>query len=475
MTLSITELRDLLSKYYEPLDTAIVAFDDSDNLIFQNKSAEKIDQGLSANTGEVKSISALLVTNEIKQGLANSGSVLYSLPGDKNDTQLDISRFKIAIKNNDIVVYSLNRKNNELSIDYANRLKSIIDSAVDGIITISSRGLIESINPAALNLFQYDESEVLGQNVKMLMPNPHRDQHDQYLRNYRNTGVKKVIGLGREVEGRRKDGTLFPFLLSISESVVSGILNYTGIIHDISDRHRAEEFARIISKEKHLNELKTRFISVASHEFRTPLSTIASSASLVKRYNTADTVDKKEKHLDRIQNMVDHLTRMLNDFLSISKIEEDKLRCVRVHLNVKELFEDVITEFRDQNSADQKLFLQFDGEAQGNVDKVMLTNVLHNLISNALKYSEAGKRVWINVESTEDNLKFSVKDEGIGIPLEEQAQVFTRFFRANNVHEIQGTGLGLNIVNKYVELMSGIIDFQSAPDEGTTFTISIPQ
>ncbi len=470
------ELQEFLGGFYDQVKIAIVALDSKRQFVYQNKSAELLSESVWGHTDSGNNlVSFIQGDSTLYAELSKQESVVYEVPGKSAKSEMVFSRFELEAKGEPVQIVSISRKTNELGDDYSNRLRKIIDSAVDGIITISSRGLIESINPAALKLFQFDEEEVLGQNVKMLMPNPHRDQHDQYLRNYKKTGVKKVIGLGREVEGRRKDGTQFPFLLSISESVVNGILNYTGIIHDISDRHRAEEFARVISKEKHLNELKSRFISMASHEFRTPLSTIASSASLVKRYDTEDTADKKEKHLDRIQNMVDHLTTMLNDFLSISKIEEDKMKCVRTHLNAKELFEEVITEFRDQNTEGQKLFLEYEGDAQASLDKQMVTNILHNLISNAVKYSEAGKRIWVNVNAEKEYLKFTVKDEGIGIPVDEQAQVFSRFFRANNVRDIQGTGLGLNIVSKYVDLMDGSIDFESASGEGSAFTITIPQ
>src|SRR6187431_3511450 len=166
--------------------------------------------------------------------------------------------------------------------DLTSKFQAIVTNAVDGIITINERGIMESINPAAMQIFGYDENEVLGSNIKMLMPEPDQSSHDKYLGNYHATGERKIIGKGREVIGKRKDGSTFPFLLSISEVIHDNKKIYIGIIHDISE---LKEIKEALLKERELSELKSRFVTMASHEFRTPLSAILSSVSLIARYN----------------------------------------------------------------------------------------------------------------------------------------------------------------------------------------------
>lgn len=173
--------------------------------------------------------------------------------------------------------------------------------------------------------------------------------------------------------------------------------------------------------------------------------------------------------------MVAHLTGMLNDFLSISKIEEGKFQTTPSAFNLKEFFEDLIDEFKEQSAIDRKIYSEYQGERDGFFDKNLLTHILHNLISNAIKYSNPDTRVWVEMKNNADGLHIKVEDEGIGIPESEHSKVFSRFFRAANTGNVQGTGLGLNIVNKYVELMGGTIVFESESEKGTVFKIYIPQ
>jgi len=329
------------------------------------------------------------------------------------------------------------------------RLNAIINTAVDGIITIDEKGHIESANPAAANLFGYSFEEMAGKNVRMLMPEPHHTQHDQYLHNYVSTGIKKIIGIGREVLGLRKDGTTFPFKLSISEVKLQSGRIFTGIVHDLSDRDRAKEVELALTKEKELNELKTRFVSIASHEFRTPLSTISSSAALINRYEADEFKEKRKKHIDRIQSNVKHLNTILNDFLSLSKLEEGK-------------------------TENQPLFFDLQEFCIEMVEEMQTVYILHNLLSNAIKYSDEGQAIYLKSEVTEKEISLMIRDEGIGIPQDEQKQIFGQFFRANNVSNRQGTGLGLNIVKRYVELMDGYVTFESKENIGTEFHLTFP-
>lgn len=409
------------------------------------------------------------------------------------------------------------------------RLDAIFETATDGIITIDEIGRMELINQAATNLFGYDLEEMVGKNIKMLMPNPHRDAHDQYLKNYVNTGIAKIIGIGREVNGLKKDGTVFPLRLSISEVKLKDRRVFTGIVHDLSEQkaaeqriirlneelenrveERTEELATAINqlldinkkleheikereaaekeikanqsklqkalkKEKELNELKSRFVSMASHEFRTPLSTILSSTDLIEAYTKEEQQPKRERHINKIKSAVSNLTSILNDFLSLSKLEEGDLTAQEVKFNLRNFCAEIHDEIHGILKPGQVINRQGINDDQIIcLDKNFLKNILFNLLSNAIKYSDAGQPIDSKVEVTDTQLHISITDYGIGIPEEEQQHLFTRFFRAHNVENIQGTGLGLNIVKRYIDLMEGSISFESKLGVGTTFKVYIP-
>lgn len=399
------------------------------------------------------------------------------------------------------------------SFEQESRLKAIIENAIDGIITIDKRGIVETLNPAAAKIFGYRPEEVIGNNIKILMPEPDRSKHDDYIQNYQSTGVKKIIGIGREVLGRKKDGTTFPFLLSVSEVHLQDKIIYTGIIHDISQLKEAEnayrklnteleervqqrtsdlfdaikqlketnkkqkqaeaEVRKALEKEKELNELKSRFVTLASHEFRTPLSTILSSVSLISKYNELGEKDKLDKHIQRIKSSVSNLTVILNDFLSLSKLEEGVISNTPSHFNISSICKEIREEMSVSKKESQEINYYHEGPESVYLDQNIVKNILINLISNAIKYSEKGE-IRIHSKVTNTNITLSIKDEGIGIPEADQPFLFSRFFRAQNATNIQGTGLGLNIVKRYVELLSGSITMESKTNKGTLFTVELP-
>jgi two-component system sensor kinase FixL len=384
-------------------------------------------------------------------------------------------------------------------------LYSIIESAIDGIITISNKGLIETLNPAASKLFGYTINEVIGQNIKMLMPEPDKSAHDEYLNRYERTGEKRIIGKGREVLGLRKDGTTFPFRLAVSEVQYEDRKIYTGFIHDLSKEKEAEKQLKkyaaqleelveertlslratvaalksakedvVISleKEKELNQMKGRFVSMASHEFRTPLSSIQLSASLIQKY--AEPFDNMhiKNHVNKIKNAVGNLTTILNDFLSLEKLEAGRVEPTFTSFNLMQLAEEVTEEMQMIAKEDQNIIYQHTGsQSVILLDPNLLKNCMINLISNAIKYSGEHTFIEFNTEIDEQHCKVTVKDNGIGIPESEQNHLFEPFFRANNTGNIPGTGLGLNIVLRYATLMKGSLDFKSTLNEETTFTL----
>lgn len=667
------------------------------------------------------------------------------------------------------------------------RLEAIIKTATDGIIVIDERGIIEQVNESAARLFGYGLDELLGHNISMLMPQPHRGRHDSYIENYLQTGIRKIIGIGREVEGLRKDGSRFPFRLSISEVKLKDRHIFTGIVHDLTEQKEAEkalreekekaqmyfdlantinvvlnpegeivelnnkgcafigqteeeaigqnwfnlsvkgeeratiigtfqrmmkeeidlipyyenavynqngelcyfawhnnlirdregkisglitsgtditerrlagqalkkekeraqryldvantiivvlnregkvellnhkgseilgypeeevlgadwfelvidpeerpevrqtfeqlmegrpeateyyeseivtrrgrhqliawrnaviqdeeghptatissgvditeqraaerriekmnaeleqrvemrteelaeavnqllninkqlefeiqerkaaetalrkserELRRAYEREKELSELKSRFVSMASHEFRTPLSTILSSADIIEAYQKTEQQERREKHTNRIKSAVANLTGILNDFLSLSRLEEGKIQHQPVEFEISHFcHEEVIDELQGLLKEGQRIRCHGIEERKVYLDKKFLKNILFNLLSNAIKYSDPGDPIDLTMFLKNDQLLITVQDRGIGIPEEEQQHLFTRFFRAHNVENIQGTGLGLNIVKKYVELMNGHITFESKLGEGTTIEVEIP-
>jgi signal transduction histidine kinase len=232
---------------------------------------------------------------------------------------------------------------------------------------------------------------------------------------------------------------------------------------------------KALQKERELNELKSRFVTMASHEFRTPLSTILSSASLISKYGTGDDQEKREKHIERIKSAVHNLTGILNDFLSLSQLEEGKAQNKPVSFYLQEFTAEVVEEMEDLLKKNQNIIYRHTGSPEEILlDKQLLKNILINLISNAIKYSSEGKEINVSTELDNKFLRLQIRDQGIGIPEEDQQHLFSRFFRANNAANVQGTGLGLNIVKKYAELLGGEIDFSSEINKGSIFTVRIP-
>ncbi|MPT32901.1 MAG: PAS domain S-box protein [Chryseobacterium sp.] len=391
-------------------------------------------------------------------------------------------------------------------MESAKLLQAIIETAIDGIITIDDRGRIESLNPSALKIFGYKEEELTGKNISVLMPEPDKSKHDGYLLHYQNTGEKKIIGKGREVQGLRKDGSKFPFRLAVSEVQLQERSIYAGFIHDLSKEKEAEEFLKkytveleelvenrtkslkkmlhelevakeeaniSLEKEKALNRMKSRFVSMASHEFRTPLSSMQLSAVLIEKYlQTSDNLQIL-KHLHKIKNAIASLNGILNDFLSLEKLDTGIVKPHYDSFDIVKFSEELTEEMQLITKEDQIIIYQHTGsENDVNLDQNLLRNCLMNLISNAIKYSGERTLIEFSTAISEDQYVFSVKDNGIGIPEEDQSGLFQPFFRAHNTGNIPGTGLGLNIVQRYVNLMHGRIHFESKSGEGTEFTLS---
>ncbi|WP_428659120.1 PAS domain-containing sensor histidine kinase [Runella sp.] len=391
-------------------------------------------------------------------------------------------------------------------------LNALFKSATEGIIVVDSWGEIQLVNPKAQELFGYEEGELLGKKIETLIPQRYAKKHVDHRMNYAQQPKARNMGGNFDLQAKRKDNSEFPVEVSLSPFSTSDGDYIVSFIIDISLRKKQElalleahhqiqnlntdleervqqrtrelaeamdeleqskqEVMRALEKERQLNDMKTKFVTIASHEFRTPLATILSSASLIGRYIFSEENDKRQKHVQRIKSTVNNLTEILNDFLSLGKLEEGQIRNVPVVFNLPEFCKELVDELRSVCKENQQLHYFHEGIAEVTIDRHLLKNILINLISNAAKYSE--KDIFLRTKRNESKIMIEVQDQGIGIPEQDQPHVFDRFFRAHNSGTIQGTGLGLNIVYKYVQLMQGEIKLESKLNTGTRVYLELP-
>jgi PAS domain S-box-containing protein len=343
--------------------------------------------------------------------------------------------------------------------------QSILDNAVDGIITIDERGMVGTFNRAAERIFGYKAAEVMGRNIKMLMPEPYQSQHDDYLRNYRKTGVARVIGVGREVEGLRRDGSTFPMDLAVSRSAHEGRPLFIGIVRDITERKRIEK-------------MKAEFISTVSHELRTPLTSIRGALGLLSGGAVGELPTQVNAMLKIASNNTERLLLLINDILDMQKIESGQMvfRFQKLELTpfLRQVLQDMVG-YGDQHRV--KFVLTRDvPDIHLYADKDRFTQVMANLLSNAAKFSPPNDQVEVAVARQQDRLRISVTDHGLGIPPEFQPRLFERFTQADSSDTRQkgGTGLGLAITKAIVEKHGGRIGFITHPGVGTTFYVDMP-
>lgn len=526
-------------------------------------------------------------------------------------------------------------ENTEYILDSNTGFKTLFDYATIGIVVVGRRGIIKLVNPFAEQLFGYELGELKGQKLEVLIPDDKKEIHTKNHESFFKNPKGRTMGLGMELSGKKKDGSLFPVEISLghyqmhgeifavtyltdislrkkseedlrksenkyhfifdnstdvraiyevifdetgnavdllikeTNTVFDDYMHKTGLTgssqgkriselpgdytvhlnacadavkngrvlkylfhnpdtkwyflvtivpmdkthcfsfgvditaqknienelnllnkeleHRVEERTEAlataindlaaskEEVVRALEKEKELNELKSRFITTASHEFRTPLATILSSVTLIEKYEEKNDQEKRKKHIERIQSSVNNLTGILNDFLSLGKLEEGIVVNKPQLLHIDEFVKGVTEENRSILKAGQKVNYEHQG---GNtimeVDPQILRIIILNLFSNAVKYSGEGSEISLSTKEKDGLMVLKVKDHGIGIPEKDQKFIFTRFFRSKNAINIEGTGLGLNIVKKYLELIKGTISFTSTLEEGTEFTVNIP-
>jgi len=248
------------------------------------------------------------------------------------------------------------------------------------------------------------------------------------------------------------------------------------VLFNITKQKKAEEEVwKALKRQTELTELKSKFVSIASHEFRTPLSVVLSSIDLILKYTDPPDIEKINKHIERVRTAVRTLTDILNDFLSIGKIEDGKVQIIKTEFNIVVFCEQLVEEAKTMEKKAQHLIYEHKAsEETVNIDRQPLRHILMNLLTNAIKYSPEGKRIWLTSAVINNNLHLTIRDEGIGIPEHDQPHLFDTFFRASNTSNIQGTGMGLHIVKRYTAIMGGTIHVNSRENEGTTVTVVLP-
>lgn len=395
------------------------------------------------------------------------------------------------------------------------RFEAVVANATIGIIVCDRAGNIVSANQMAHQQFGYADGELLTLRIEALVPQAAGRRHEQLRDSFNAQPQVRAMSAHRgDLEGQRQDGSVFPVEVSLSYFhldeelyVVSYVLDITfkktadqaliaerrrverlnaDLEQKVADRthallntleqleQRQAELAQALAAEQELGELKSRFVSMASHEFRTPLTAVLTSASLIEKYPAAEQQDKRLRHLGRIRQSVNHLNDILEEFLSVGRIEEGKVMAHPTRLDLPTLLHDTVADVQGLRKAGQTIVPVVSCPEPVWLDPSLLRKILVNLLSNALKYSGENAVVSLRATCAAGQLTLVVQDQGVGISPEDQAHLFERFFRARNVTNVPGTGLGLYIIARYLDLLGGTIGLASALGQGTTVTVTIP-
>jgi len=352
------------------------------------------------------------------------------------------------------------------------RMRAIFETAVDAIITIDEHGIIERVNPAAERMFGYPEAEVLGRNVSILMPAPHRQAHDGYLRHYLATGEKRIIGKGREVRGLRRDGSIFPMDLAVTEMRLGGRRMFTGLVRDITERKHAEEKAQQLLQElTSANEELTNFAYVVSHDLKAPLRGIGSLADWLAHDYADKFNDEGKEHMRLLINRVHRMGALIDGILQYSRVGRVKEAVVPVNLaqQVAEVVDLLAVPSHIQVSV-------MAGMPTVSGEPTRIQQLFHNLVSNAIKYMDKPQgEVEVGWHDDGDHWRFHVRDNGPGIAERHFERIFQLFQTLAPRDRVESTGVGLALVKKIVEMYQGRVWLESELGKGTTFFFTLPK
>lgn len=398
----------------------------------------------------------------------------------------------------------------------------LFEAASEGIIVVDEAQTIVSSNVAADTMFGYKKGELKGKSLNILIPRKYKSAHPAHFKGFLKDSEKRQMGHGRDLYGVKKNGEEFPVEAGLNPFQIDGENFVMSLIIDISVRKEAQRqikelnnelenkiqirtkeleesvkqlknanqnleleikrrkeaenrIKNALQKEKELSELKTKFLSLVSHEFKTPLSGILTSVVLAGKYKLEDQQEKREKHLNTIKSKVHYLDNILNDFLSIERLESGKVNYKFSEFSLSKLINEVVYNANVTLKSGQNIAYTQDLETIVlHQDEKILELVLSNLLSNAIKYSPENTLIKFEVEPKGKYISFKVTDQGMGIPEKDQKHIFERYFRAENALLNQGTGIGLNIAKVHLENLGGSIKFKSKESQGTEFIVELP-
>ncbi|MEL4309033.1 PAS domain-containing sensor histidine kinase [Joostella sp. CR20] len=391
----------------------------------------------------------------------------------------------------------------------------VSESISEGLIVVNSKQEIIIVNSMLTSMFGYDKKELVGAELNKLIPTKFHGKHGGHFNHYYETSTKRKMAGGRQLWGIKKDGTqipvkigLNPFKYSDETYIVALVIDVTESLEaekkiiqlneqlevkikqrtaelqqsvtqlekEISKRKEIEkQITKALEKEKELNDLKSEFLTLVSHEFKTPLSNILISSTLISKYKLAEQQANRERHIQGIQKKIHYLTGILNDFLSIEKLEKGNVKYDKTLFDSIYYSQKIIDEFEISLKQGQAIIFDHQESVLNiNTDIKTFDLILTNLITNAIKYSPNDTTITVSLHLEENNLNLTVKDNGYGIPEADQKHVFSRYFRGKNGSLAEGTGIGLNIIKKHLENLGGNIQFSSKVNQGTTFNVNIP-
>ncbi len=400
--------------------------------------------------------------------------------------------------------------------------KILLGSISEGVVVVNAHQIIQETNASANSMFGYDANELNGKPLDILIPTNYHETHEGHFRGFMKHQERRQMGHGRDIFGKRKDGSIFPVEAGLNPFNIDDKTYVLALVVDISVRKKQEQRIRelnaelelkieartkelhdsfeqlksvneklqeenerriaaekktkiALKREQELNELKTKFLSLVSHEFKTPLSGILTSAILLGKYQLDNQQDKRDKHIRTITEKVHFLNNILNDFLSIEKLDTGKINYMFKDFKLSKVVNEVIYNSNMLLKEGQKInYPEHIDELSIFQDEKTVELALSNLIHNAIKYSLENTTIDIEIHQNKTTTIFKIIDQGMGIPANDQKNIFNRYFRAENAVLTQGTGIGLNIVKHHLEKLGGTIDFISSENVGSCFTITLP-
>lgn len=361
--------------------------------------------------------------------------------------------------------------------DSHTRLAAILDNVVDGIVTVDLRGVIQTVNQAMESIFGYTPKELIGRNINLLVAPAFRHGADDQVSGF---AVRNMVG--HEIEGQRRDGSTFPMYIAMSRMHMDNQVIYTGIVQDMTarkqleaERLEKERLEMALVSEREMRRLKNRFISMMSHELKTPLASIRLASDFLKHYSDRATPDEKAEAITAIETQVEYLGEIVDDVTTLSKTEFTGEDLNLETYDLETYLRDIIEELEWVHHKLHPLVYHGVGKrVEAEFDRKLMRRAITNLLSNAIKYSPEGGEVRVEFSVKDDTAIIRITDRGIGIPAGDLPRLFETFHRAENVGTLPGTGLGLAITRQAIELHGGTITAESQLGAGSSFIVTLP-